>query len=908
MKKLVLCSLVVFCMLFCLTLTSCVDIDGILSSFADVTEISSVNEEVVALARGDEGVLLEDAHYLVKRGESVSFSFKMKEGYHYISNTKDAECSYESESDTYTITFTRVISSFTVDIISMSEDDFYNVEVCYDEAMGSVEVDGVLFSPFASEISLCATPNDGYVFTGYSEFNYLTSLGDLICEENIYTFTPERKTTVVFVNFEPIELPPPPEPYTVQVMKNTAQGEYSFVRGSATMTEPEEVTVEAIETEEYRFLGFSSGGFLGEGGTLLCAETAYTFTPENKNTVLYLNYERIVIMRHTVEIIANHTDASFTYLQGDSAMEWPTTVEIKASVPEGYIFSGFSKNAFLVDGGEPLNKSENYSFYATDPLTVLYANYTKIGEYHIVYHVNGGTVGNSEVKHYTFTGQYNSHFMLQYTLHDANDKVAFARDGYVLVGYSTTPVDDYRSYGSANYIPGFSNLGGICEVDRECGVLLLYCVWAKESPITSFTYEEHTYTNMYKQANSKKEHSIQGYRITAYHGDEKTIVIPEKINGIPVVGIAPNVILQNSTQIGRIVLPKTVCCVEENAFVGACDLVELVFFNALQVVYNNSFSSSLMTLVINSQRSPAMNGAEGSFIMKYERMRYLKKNDEQILIVLSGSSSLNGLNSRLLSELLEEEYQIINYGTNAGANMLFYLKVISNYVTEGDLVVYAPEYTMQQTFGSNSLGYKTFRGNDQGYDIFREVDISEFTNVFSEWMIYQKEMMVKTPGEYQNEKECGMNIYGDLLGSRNKNQYKNGNASNLGTGYLSDANAQRLNAVNSVFVSKGASIVLTFAPGDKLQFTDSSIATNADKFAQNCANKLDFAVISNPGTYLLEEEFIFNSQWHPTFKGANIRTVELAFDILLYLDCETDSYMTFAERQKFNATAYPDEF
>ena len=137
--------------------------------------------------------------------------------------------------------------------------------------------------------------------------------------------------------------------------------------------------------------------------------------------------------------------------------------------------------------------------------------------------------------------------------------------------------------------------------------------------------------------------------------------------------------------------------------------------------------------------------------------------------------------------------------------------------------------------------------------------------------------------------------------------YTHGKASALGKSYLNTTNAQRLNAVNEVFVNKGTTLLLSFAPCDIKQFTESSIK-NADLFSQNCANLLDFPVISNPATYFLEEQYMFNSAWHPTYYGANIRTVELSIDILRYFDLHKDSFLPIETRKQYNATEYPEEF
>ena len=159
----------------------------------NTTDNLNVNDEIVVLAQADEGILLKEECIVIHRGEDVEFSFEMKTGYHYISNSKDAKCSYDDETGIYTLKFSQVISPFTFYLISMAEDDFYNVELCYDKSKGDVEITGDLFVPFPQEISLKAEPNEGYEFLGFSLFNYLSSHGDLICENMSYTFTPVEK-------------------------------------------------------------------------------------------------------------------------------------------------------------------------------------------------------------------------------------------------------------------------------------------------------------------------------------------------------------------------------------------------------------------------------------------------------------------------------------------------------------------------------------------------------------------------------------------------------------------------------------------------------------------------------------------------------------------------------------------
>ena len=57
-----------------------------------------------------------------------------------------------------------------------------------------------------------------------------------------------------------------------------------------------------------------------------------------------------------------------------------------------------------------------------------------------------------------------------------------------------------------------------------------------------------------------------------------------------------------------------------------------------------------------------------------------------------------------------------------------------------------------------------------------------------------------------------------------------------------------------------------------------------DSFTKYCADRLDYPVISNLGTYIMENKYMYNSQWHCNTEGAEKRTRDLANDLINYFN------------------------
>ena len=660
-----------------------------------------------------------------------------------------------------------------------------------------------------------------------------------------------------------------PEDYDVRVILRDCEGITISGDNIVDTKSGRTVTFRVSVDEGYVYIGNTADAdFSDERGTLRIANV---FAPTTIDMIVVPEDEVI-----TLKVASNNAGGNVSLTE--TLLGAPGEITITAESPDYLGFAGWSEDGYLSDGGALVSTERTHTFYV-DKSKTLYANFSGFSEYKIIYHLNGG-VSPEGGEVYTSFGSFSGIYSMQQTL-ESNG--TFTRDGYVAVGYSLEPAD-YADYASANDIYGFSNMGGVCSVQGES--LDLYVVWAKENPASDFEYEIKTLPHIkdvFPGSLAQSKDNVEGVEITGFKGSGELVVIPEEIEGLPVMSIAADA-FRNGFE--RVVIPRTVENISKNAFSACSSLREVVFFDSVATVYNESFHENVQTVVLNSQRLPVYSGVvEGSFAVKYERMRTVSGKK---IIVVSGSSSLNGLNSELFEELMPG-YSVVNYGTNAANPSLFFLDAISKYVSEGDLVIHAPEYSSRASMGSNDFHAKVFRGNEQCYDIFRDVDISDYDDFwesFREFQIGDPSDGSLVPALHQQGKayqlDADINKYGDIAVSRPSVRGSFG-GSTEGFKY-NVLDYENLNSVNEKIKATGAELLMSFGTFDKARLMPSAaVQSEFDKFTEYCADNLDYPVISNIGTYIMEHSSFYDSEWHPNEEGAKERTRNLVTDIKAYL-------------------------
>ena len=144
---------------------------------------------------------------------------------------------------------------------------------------------------------------------------------------------------------------------------------------------------------------------------------------------------------------------------------------------------------------------------------------------------------------------------------------------------------------------------------------------------------------------------------------------------------------------------------------------------------------------------------------------------------------------------------------------------------------------------------------------------------------------LRTPVPYQTG--TSLNKYGDLVSNRPGPTYS---ASSNPTGsikntHLNSTRITRLNKINDMVKAQGATMVLSFGTCDIASINPTYLnQATYDSFTKYCADKLNYPVISNIGTYLMDHELMSNSTAHCSNEGAEKRTRDLANDIKNYFN------------------------
>lgn len=400
------------------------------------------------------------------------------------------------------------------------------------------------------------------------------------------------------------------------------------------------------------------------------------------------------------------------------------------------IFLGWSFGASYSAGGEIISEERSYTFrlspdLVTDGVLTAFANYADSNVYY--YDPNGGyldsTTRNMEENIYYEAGAEGNKVKVTLLQHYTDfaesastfwDDGTFYRPGYVLREYNTAPDGTGEPYSLGSKF--FPVVNGAAPT--------LYCIWEEAEPEADFTVESVYMANPTTAAYAP-DWCESGVIITSYLGDDETVCIPEQIGGKAVIAISAGAFTGKSVK--TLVLPKTIQKIEDGAFVGCTCLKNLYYPNSIYEISDAAFDAAtyegFTTLIVNATMAPRYSrSTDGAFAVKLSRV--LAARDEKKIIVISGSSTYQGLATEYMEALFDGEYTVINFGTTRPRPGLFYLEALSHYTDEDDVFVYAPENSAFM-MGERYLSWRLLRDLEGMNNLFRYVDISNYEGYFS---------------------------------------------------------------------------------------------------------------------------------------------------------------------------------
>ncbi len=405
------------------------------------------------------------------------------------------------------------------------------------------------------------------------------------------------------------------------------------------------------------------------------------------------------------------------------------------------IFVGWSLGTNYAKGGVIVSTDRQYSFRAS-PETVkdgklyVYANYLESNVFY--YDPNSGSINemSTNMVHSKYYTAKNEGGKVKVTLGSKyfdysecastfwNDGT-FTRAGYVLKEYNTKPDGSGEGYslGSKFY-----------TVTDNASQAVLYCIWEEETE--NFEYEDFTFARPsgVTAARSPDWHE-RGVIITKYNGNDETVAIPEMLGGKYVIAIAENAFA--AKDIKTLVMSRFLLSVADGAF-KSCSQLKTVYYSdgiysITDVAFDAATLQSIKNLYVNATMAPRFSGS--AFSIKLSRI--LASHDKNRVIVISGSSTYRGLSTLYLEALLENDYRVINFGTTRTTHGTIYLEAMKYLTHEGDIIVYAPENSAYM-MGEPEIYWKTLRDIESMYNLFRYIDISNYTGVFTAFGVWNQ--------------------------------------------------------------------------------------------------------------------------------------------------------------------------
>ncbi|MBE6613825.1 MAG: hypothetical protein E7631_00790 [Ruminococcaceae bacterium] len=606
---------------------------------------------------------------------------------------------------------------------------------------------------------------------------------------------------------------------------------------------------------------------------------AYTW----ENNVLTLPE---ILSPTTVRIVSGNP-AKQVYWEADSSSRYGGTVHsnvkpgpvamgsmvtLTAETYEGAVFLGWSDRFMLRSGGELISESEQVTVEIND-YTFICANFDISGVIKpeekpapvvpgkntrtIFYNSNGGN-RIEDTKAALETTFDTSYWTMPFAREDDGK---LQKDGYVLLGYSFDPD------GSGELIrPGYKY-----RLPNDDTMLTLYAVWQKETDPSLFT----------TAALDEKTVSITGYS-----GTDSTVYIPRTIDGKTVVRIAKNAFAGNQ-HLQEIYITPTILQVEKDAFVGCANLTAVTMYDSLREISDASFPYCPITTVrLCAATAPRYIDSGQTYGKKFERL--MNTAGTERIIVVSGSSKHCGLDTDYLETLVHEDYSIVNFGTNATMSILFFLESVSSYLTETDILVYAPEQYgpyAYYTNGNPELPSSTFQGFATCCNLLERIDVSSYTNVFDAFAEYNATRLKMSPVAWDSH-TGSIDEYGDYAHQRTTLQdpsfhYKANGDFRFNETVIPAAFLPNMNRVLDKAAQTGAQIWFSFPPHNRNAVLKDSLQESAyDGYAAFLRENVHALLISDVRDHIYDGIYFDDTDYHLNIIGREMHTSQLAEDLI----------------------------
>ena len=284
------------------------------------------------------------------------------------------------------------------------------------------------------------------------------------------------------------------------------------------------------------------------------------------------------------------------------------------------------------------------------------------------------------------------------------------------------------------------------------------------------------------------------------------------------------------------------------------------------------------------------NGYNASLIDKVERLESI---EEPKIVLLGNSNVAFGFDSQLIEEAMG--MPVVNMGLHGGNGSAFHEEMAKYNVTPGDIYIvchhtYNDDNTIDDTVGA----WASIENHFNLWKILRKDDIETMVRGFPAYLKKCLNLYSSGTGNHDSGgvyARSAFNEYGDVAVLRNESEYtfkKTVTAHKIG-----DIAVNRINKLNDYLTSRGATLLVAGYPIGNGDIT--ADAADFIAFQEKLADKLDCPVISNYVDYMFDYKYFYNSTYHLTSEGAEIRTNQLIADVKRWQKTGSDASMDLDE-------------
>lgn len=261
---------------------------------------------------------------------------------------------------------------------------------------------------------------------------------------------------------------------------------------------------------------------------------------------------------------------------------------------------------------------------------------------------------------------------------------------------------------------------------------------------------------------------------------------------------------------------------------------------------------------------------------KMERLKSI--NDSKIVLI--GNSNLSfGINSELLEEAFD--MPVVNMGFHGGLGNAFHEEMAKVNLCEGDIIIVAhTDYADQDKILDPAMAWLTVENRPQIWKLIRAKDIPD---MFFSFSIYAKKALTLWASKEGNIPDYetvysryAFNEYGDVNFGRTTRSYTF-TENSVCVPQINTTCTERLNTLNQYVTEHGASLVIAAYPIAYGEFTPPE--AEYIQFQTKLQESLDCPVISDYRDYFMDYDYFYDTEYHLTNEGADLRTQQLIYDL-----------------------------